>query len=148
MVGLRVGGWPGEGQEEGEGSLTAWGNACRATMIRHGRKVPKLNRKPNQRNHMLRSLTTQLLEYGRIKTTRARAKALRSQVDWVITMAKKGRQHHKKAVKGWLWDNDLVDAVFEDAPTRYADREGGYTRIQRTLPRRGDNADMVYIELV
>jgi len=97
---------------------------------------------------MLRSLTTQLLEYGRIKTTRARAKALRSQVDWVITMAKKGCQHHKKAVKGWLWDNDLVDAVFEDAPTRYADREGGYTRIQRTLPRRGDNADMVYIELI
>ena len=78
---------------------------------------------------MQRALTTQLIREGRVTTTKARAKALRRAM-------------------GYIYDKQLVHALFDKAPNRYSDRKGGYTRITRTVPRRGDNAEMAIIELV
>ncbi|PIN25547.1 Mitochondrial/chloroplast ribosomal protein L17 [Handroanthus impetiginosus] len=123
-------------------------NGCRFVAMRHGRKVPKLNRPPDQRRALLRSLTTQLLKYGRIKTTRARASAMRKYVDKMITLAKDGSLHKRRQALGFIYEKQIVHALFAEVQERYGDRNGGYTRIIRTLPRRGDNAPMAYIELV
>ncbi|KAG6466185.1 50S ribosomal protein L17, chloroplastic [Zingiber officinale] len=116
--------------------------------MRHGRRVPKLNRPPDQRRALLRGLTTQLLKHGRIKTTRARASAMRKFVDKMITLAKDGSLHKRRQALGFIYEKQIVHALFAEVPDRYGDRNGGYTRIIRTLPRRGDNAPMAYIELV
>ncbi|KAK1398032.1 50S ribosomal protein L17, chloroplastic [Heracleum sosnowskyi] len=123
-------------------------NGGRISMMRHGRRVPKLNRPPDQRKALLRGLTTQLLKYGRIKTTRARASAMRKYVDKMITMAKDGSLHKRRQALGYIYEKQIVHALFAEVPERYGERNGGYTRIIRTLPRRGDNAPMAYIELV
>ncbi|XP_077216374.1 ribosomal protein L17 family protein [Tasmannia lanceolata] len=116
--------------------------------MRHGRRVPKLNRPPDQRRALLRGLTTQLLKHGRIKTTRARASAMRKYVDKMITLAKDGSLHKRRQALGFIYEKQIVHALFAEVPDRYGERNGGYTRIIRTLPRRGDNAPMAYIELV
>ncbi|CAA6675357.1 unnamed protein product [Spirodela intermedia] len=107
-------------------------NGSKFYAMRHGRRVPKLNRPPDQRRALLRCLTTQLLKYGRIKTTRARASAMRNM----------------RQALGFIYEKQIVHALFAEVPGRYGERNGGYTRIIRTLPRRGDNAPMAYIELV
>lgn len=116
--------------------------------MRHGRRVPKLNRPPDQRKALLRCLTTQLLKHGRIKTTRARASAMRKYVDKMITLAKDGSLHKRRQALGFIYEKQIVHALFAEVQDRYGERNGGYTRIIRTLPRRGDNAPMAYIELV
>ncbi|KAE9598868.1 hypothetical protein Lal_00022604 [Lupinus albus] len=123
-------------------------NGGRVYAMRHGRKVPKLNRPPDQRRALIRGLTTQLLKYGRIKTTRARASAIRKWVDKMITLAKDGSLHKRRQALGFIYEKQIVHALFAEVPERYGERNGGYTRIIRTLPRRGDNAPMAYIELV
>ena len=123
-------------------------NGAKLVMMRHRNKLQKLSLPADQRKALLRSLTTALLTHGRIKTTKARAKAVRKHVEHIITLAKEGGDHKKMQAKAWVYDKDLVDAVFEEVPERYADRAGGYTRIMRTMPRRGDNADMCLIELM
>ncbi|XP_011621762.1 50S ribosomal protein L17, chloroplastic isoform X1 [Amborella trichopoda] len=112
------------------------------------RHVPKLNRPPDQRRALLRGLTTQLLKHGRIKTTRARASAMRKYVDKMITLAKDGSLHKRRQALGFIFEKEIVHALFAEVQDRYGERNGGYTRIIRTLPRRGDNAPMAYIELV
>ncbi|XVF42822.1 hypothetical protein PTKIN_Ptkin01aG0396100 [Pterospermum kingtungense] len=129
-------------------SFTIIDNGCRFYAMRHGRRVPKLNRPPDQRRALLRGLTTQLLKHGRIKTTRARASAMRKYVDKMITLAKDGSLHKRRQALGFIYEKQIVHALFAEVPDRYGDRNGGYTRIIRTLPRRGDNAPMAYIELV
>ncbi|KAL3517929.1 hypothetical protein ACH5RR_020518 [Cinchona calisaya] len=131
-----------------EHSFTTIDNGSRFFAMRHGRKVPKLNRPPDQRRALLRGLTTQLLKHGRIKTTRARASAMRKYVDKMITLAKDGSLHKRRQALGFIYEKQIVHALFAEVPERYGDRNGGYTRIIRTLPRRGDNAPMAYIELV
>ena len=116
--------------------------------MRHGRRVPKLNRPPDQRRALLRGLTTQLLKHGRIRTTKARASAVRKYVDKMITLAKEGTLHKRRQALGFIYEKQIVHALFAEVQDRYGDRNGGYTRIIRTLPRRGDNAPMAYIELV
>ncbi|XP_058198287.1 large ribosomal subunit protein bL17c [Rhododendron vialii] len=116
--------------------------------MRHGRKVPKLNRPPDQRRALLRGLTTQLLTHGRICTTRARARAMRKWVDKMITLAKDGSLHKRRQALSFIYDKQTVHALFAEVDERFGDRNGGYTRIIRTLPRRGDNAPMAFIELV
>ncbi|KAK3039860.1 hypothetical protein RJ639_028253 [Escallonia herrerae] len=128
--------------------FTVIDNGGRFYAMRHGRKVPKLNRPPDQRKALLRGLTTQLLKYGRIKTTRARASAMRKHVDKMITLAKDGSLHKRRQALGFIYEKQIVHALFAEVPERYGERNGGYTRIIRTLPRRGDNAPMAYIELV
>ncbi|MFM7382410.1 MAG: 50S ribosomal protein L17 [Microcystaceae cyanobacterium] len=116
--------------------------------MRHGCRVPQLGKPADQRKALLRSLATELLRHGQIKTTKARAKALRAEVDHIITLAKDGSLAARRQALGYIYDKQIVHAVFATAPERYKGRDGGYTRVVRTLRRRGDNAEMAIIELV
>lgn len=116
--------------------------------MRHGRRIPQLSKPADQRKALLRALTTQLLRHGRIETTVTRAKAVRSEADRIITLAKDGSLSARRQAMGYLYDKQLVHALFEQVGARYSDRKGGYTRILRTVNRRGDNAEMAIIELV
>ncbi|MDJ0619091.1 MAG: 50S ribosomal protein L17 [Calothrix sp. MO_192.B10] len=116
--------------------------------MRHRCRVKKLSKPADQRRALLRSLATELIRNGRITTTMARAKVLRSEVDKMITLAKDGSLAARRKALGYLFDKQLVHALFEQASERYGDRNGGYTRIYHTVPRRGDNAEMAIIELV
>ncbi|BAW96021.1 ribosomal protein L17 [[Synechococcus] sp. NIES-970] len=116
--------------------------------MRHGCRVPELGRPADQRKALLRALTTQLIRHGQVKTTKARAKAVRSEVDRMITLAKDGSLAARRRALGYLYDKDLVHALFAQAQERYGDRQGGYSRVVRTIRRRGDNAEMAIIELV
>mmetsp|Transcript_13193 Transcript_13193/g.17392 ORF Transcript_13193/g.17392 Transcript_13193/m.17392 type:complete len:160 (-) Transcript_13193:518-997(-) len=117
-------------------------------MMRHGNRVPKLNKAADQRKALLRSLTTEVIRHGRITTTTARAKAVRKYVDKMVGLGKDGSLHARRQALAWMYDKELVAALFEQAPERYADRDGGYSRVLRTMPRQGDNAKMSIIELV
>lgn len=117
-------------------------------MMRHRKKLAKLNKPADQRKALLRALTTEVIRHGRIKTTLVRARAVRKHVDHMITLGKRGDLHARRQAMGWMYDKDLVHSLFEAAPDRYSDREGGYTRVLRTMPRQGDNAKMAVIELV
>lgn len=122
----------------------------------------KLGRKSAQRNALLRDLTTDVIVYGRIETTETRAKEVRKFVDRMITLGKKGDLASRRAAAAFLrneiasasveGDKVVVERVlhrlFNDYAQRYADRQGGYTRILKTSPRRGDGAPMAIIELV
>lgn len=124
--------------------------------MRHQCRVPKLGLPADQRRALLRSLATQLIRHGRITTTKARAKAVRSEAERMITLAKDGSLAARRRAMGYLYDKKLVHLLFDGNPEkeiasakeRYASRNGGYTRISRTLRRRGDNAEMAIIELV
>ena len=116
--------------------------------MRHRRRVPKLGKPADQRRALLRSLATELIRQGRITTTQTRAKAVRSEVDKMITLAKDGSLSARRQAMGYIYDKQLVHALFEQAASRYGERNGGYTRILHTVRRRGDNGEMAIIELV
>ncbi|MCL6433116.1 MAG: 50S ribosomal protein L17 [Leptolyngbyaceae cyanobacterium HOT.MB2.61] len=116
--------------------------------MRHRCRVPQLSKPADQRRALLRALTTELIRHGRITTTKARAKAVRSEAERMITLAKDGSLAARRQAMGYLYDKQLVHALFEQASSRYGDRKGGYTRILRTVHRRGDNSEMAIIELV
>jgi large subunit ribosomal protein L17 len=84
---------------------------------------------------LIRGLTTELLRNGRITTTSTRAKAIRPYVDKMIGLAKGGSLHQRRQAIAFVYDKNLVHALFEEVPTRYGERNGGYTRIFQTLPR-------------
>ncbi len=115
--------------------------------MRHRCRVPLLSKPADQRRALLRSLTTELIRNGRIQTTKARARAVRSEAERMITLAKDGSLAARRRAIGYMFDKQLVHALFEQAASRYGDRNGGYTRIIRTVHRRGDNAEMAIIEL-
>ncbi|CAA9298392.1 LSU ribosomal protein L17p [uncultured Coleofasciculus sp.] len=116
--------------------------------MRHRCRVPLLGKPADQRRALMRALATELIRHGRITTTKVRAKAIRSEVEKMITLAKDGSLSSRRRALGYLYDKQLVHALFEGAKERYGDRNGGYTRVLRTVPRRGDNAEMAIIELV
>ena len=116
--------------------------------MRHQRRTPQLGLPADQRKAMLRGLTTQLIREGRVTTTKARAKALRDEAERMITLAKDGSLSSRRRAMGYIYDKKLVHTLFEKAQERYGDRQGGYTRIVRTTPRRGDNSEMAIVELV
>jgi large subunit ribosomal protein L17 len=116
--------------------------------MRHRCRVKKLSKPADQRRALLRALTTEIIRHGRITTTLIRAKVVRSEVEKMITLAKNGSLAARREALGYIYDKQLVHALFEQAPTRYGERQGGYTRIMRTVPRRGDQAKMAIIELV
>ena len=119
------------------------------SMISHGVRFNRLGRPADQRKALLRNLTTEVIRHGRIRTTLVKAKALRKPVDHMITLAKKGSLHHRRQALSYIFDKDLVASLFEQAPERYADRQGGYCRvIKEDMPRRGDGTRMAIIELV
>lgn len=115
--------------------------------MRHRCRVPQLSKPADQRRALLRALTTELIRHGRITTTKTRAKAVRSEAERMITLAKDGSLSARRQALGYMYDKQLVHALFEQAATRYGDRNGGYTRILRTVHRRGDNSEMAIIEL-
>jgi len=116
--------------------------------MRHCRRVKKLGRPADQRRALLRSLATELIRHGQITTTKTRAKAVRSEVDKIITLAKDGSLAARRRAIAYLYDKNLVHSLFENVQERYGNRKGGYTRVLRTIRRRGDNAEMAVIELV
>jgi large subunit ribosomal protein L17 len=115
--------------------------------MRHRRRVHQLGKPADQRKALLRSLTTELIRHGRITTTKARARAVREEADRMITLAKDGSLPARRRAMGYIYDKQLVHALFSQAGERYGDRQGGYTRIVKTVRRRGDNAEMAIIEL-
>lgn len=117
-------------------------------MISHGKRFNKLSKPADQRKALLRSLTTEVIRHGRIKTTLIRAKAVRKHVDHMIELGKRGDLHARRQALAWIYDKNLVHSLFEAAPDRYGEQNGGYTRVLRTVARQGDNAKMAILELV
>jgi len=108
----------------------------------------KLGRTSDHRKAMLRAMVTFLLENGKIETTVTRAKEVRSMAEKMITIAKTNDLHSKRQVLAYVTKEDVVKKLFDDIAPKYADVNGGYTRIIKTGPRRGDAAEMAIIELV
>ena len=108
----------------------------------------KLGRPTAHRKSMLRNQTTDLLREGRITTTLTRAKETRRIAEKMITLAKRGDLHARRQVLAYVFDESTVTKLFEDIAPKYADRNGGYTRILKLGPRQGDNAEVVFVELV
>ncbi|WP_067621110.1 50S ribosomal protein L17 [Alicyclobacillus acidiphilus] len=115
----------------------------------------KLNRTSSNRKALFRSLVTDLVLYERIQTTEAKAKELRSIAEKMITLAKRGDLHARRLVAQYVRreelegsEHDAIQKLFSDIAPRYQERNGGYTRIVKIGPRRGDAAPMVLIELV
>ena len=108
----------------------------------------KLGRTSDHRKAMLRAMVTFLLENGRIETTVTRAKEVRSMAEKMITIAKTNDLNSKRQVLAYVTKEDVVKKLFDEIAPKYADVNGGYTRIIKTGPRRGDAAEMAIIELV
>ena len=108
----------------------------------------KLGRTSDHRKAMLRAMVTFLLENGRIETTVTRAKEVRSMAEKMITIAKTNDLHSKRQVLAYVTKEDVVRKLFDEIAPKYADVNGGYTRIVKIGPRRGDAAEMAVIELV
>jgi large subunit ribosomal protein L17 len=111
-------------------------------------KGPRLGGSPAHQRLILANLATQLFEHGRITTTEAKARALRPHAEKLITKAKKGDLHNRREVLKTIRDKSVVHTLFVDIAPTFAERPGGYTRITKIGPRKGDNAPMAVIELV
>ena len=108
----------------------------------------KLGRETAHRRAMLRNLTTFLLENGKMVTTETRAKEVRCMAEKMITLGKKNTLHTRRQALAYITKEDVVTKVFNEIAPKYADRNGGYTRIIKMAPRRGDGASQAIIELV
>ncbi|WP_305852267.1 50S ribosomal protein L17 [Blastococcus sp. PRF04-17] len=111
-------------------------------------KGPRLGGSPSHERLMLANLATSLFEHGRITTTETKAKRLRPLAEKLVTFAKRGDLHARRQVMTTIRDKDVVHTLFAEIGPRYANRPGGYTRITKVGPRKGDNAPMAVIELV
>jgi large subunit ribosomal protein L17 len=112
------------------------------------KKGPRLGGSPAHQRLMLSNLATQLFEHGRITTTETRARTLRPLAEKLITKAKKGDLHNRREVLKTVRDKGVVHTLFTEIAPTFAERPGGYTRITKIGPRKGDNAPMAVIELV
>ena len=108
----------------------------------------KLGRTTDHRKAMLRAMVTFLLENGQIETTVTRAKEVRAVAEKMITIAKTNDLHSKRQVMAYVTKESVAKKLFDEIAPNYADRQGGYTRIIKTGPRRGDAAEMAIIQLV
>ena len=108
----------------------------------------KLGRTSDHRTAMLRAMVTFLLENGKIETTVTRAKEVRSMAEKYITLAKEDTLHNKRQAFAFITKEDVVKKLFDEIAPKYADVNGGYCRIIKTGPRRGDAAEMAIIELI
>ncbi|MBE0411864.1 MAG: 50S ribosomal protein L17 [Anaerolineales bacterium] len=123
--------------------------------MRHRVAGKKLGRQKDQRAALRRILIKELFDHERIRTTRSKAEAIRGQAERLITLAKRGNDageaqmvHTRRLAAARLGDPAIVKKLFDDIAPRYADRNGGYTRMLKLGPRQGDNAEMVILELV
>ena len=108
----------------------------------------KLGRTSDHRKAMLRAMVTYLLENGKIETTVSRAKEVRSMTEKMITIGKTNNLHSKRQAFAYITKEEVVKKLFDEISPKYADVNGGYTRIIKIGPRRGDAAEMASIELV
>jgi large subunit ribosomal protein L17 len=116
--------------------------------MRHARTGKKLGRDAAHRKALYANLTCSLLEHGRIKTTEAKAKAVRPFAEQMITLGRRGDLHARRQALSVLRSQEVVHKLFADVGPRMADRPGGYSRIVKLGNRPGDAAEMVYLELV
>ena len=116
--------------------------------MRHGDKINNLGRKTAHRHALLMNLAIALIENKRIFTTLAKAKALRTYVEPLITKSKDDTTHSRRTAYAYLKNKDAVSTLFKDVAVKVAERNGGYTRIIKTGNRQGDAAEMAMIELV
>lgn len=117
--------------------------------MRHGKKRNKLSRDAAHRRSLVRTMSKQLIEHERIRTTQPKAKALKPEFEKLITLAKRGDLHaRRQALSRLNQDKFIVHKLFEEIAPRYSTRNGGYTRIVKLGPRRSDSAEMVFLELV
>jgi large subunit ribosomal protein L17 len=108
----------------------------------------KLGLPTDQRKAMLRNLVTSFLKEGKIETTVTRAKETRKLAEKMITLGKRGDLHARRQVLSFVMEKEVVAKLFDEIAPKYAERNGGYTRIIKVGPRRGDNAEVVILELV
>ena len=108
----------------------------------------KLGRPTDQRRAMLRSLVTSFLKHGNIESTETRAKETRKLAEKMITLAKRGDLHARRQVLAFVHEEEVVQNLFDSIAPKYAERNGGYTRMYKKGPRRGDGAEVVILELV
>lgn len=116
--------------------------------MRHRKRTVKLSRTSSHRKAMFRNMVTSLLEKERIETTVAKAKEARRLADRMVTLAKKSTLHARRQALAFIMDKEVVSKLFSVLAERYADRNGGYTRIIRTGFRRGDGAELALVEMV
>ena len=116
--------------------------------MRHQRAGKKLGRDAAHRKALYANLAGALIEHGRIKTTEAKAKAVKPLAEQMITLGRRGDLAARRQAVSVLRSKDVVHKLFTDVAPRFADRPGGYSRIVKLGPRQGDAADMVYLELV
>jgi large subunit ribosomal protein L17 len=117
--------------------------------MRHKKQRNKLSRDAAHRKALFQNLSKELIEHERIRTTQAKAKAVKPEVEKLITLAKRGDLHARRQAMSELGqDRFLVHKLFEEVAPRYAERPGGYTRIVKLGPRRSDSTEMVFLELV
>ncbi len=116
--------------------------------MRHRKSGVKLNRSSSHRRAMFRNMVTSLFKHSKIRTTNAKAKELRKIADKMITLAKRGDLHARRQALSVMREKAVVHNLFNEAADKYSVREGGYTRIIKLGPRKGDVASMVMIELI
>jgi large subunit ribosomal protein L17 len=116
--------------------------------MRHHRSGKKLGRDSAHRKALYSNLASALIEHGRIRTTEAKAKAVRPIAEQMITLGRRGDVHARRQALAFLRSQDVVHKLFSDVGPRFADRAGGYSRIVKIGPRPGDAAPMAYLELV
>ena len=116
--------------------------------MRHGVAGRRLSRLTGHRMLMYRTQVTDLIRHESIRTTEAKAKEVRGMAEKIITMGKKGSLSHRRQALGFVTDEDMVRKVFDELSERYANRAGGYTRIVKMGPRKGDGAPMALLELM
>ena len=116
--------------------------------MRHQRAGKKLGRDAAHRKALYANLAGALIEHGRIKTTEAKAKAVKPIAEQMITLGRRGDIHSRRQATAYLRSQDIVHKLFSEVAPRFVDRPGGYSRIVKLGPRQGDAAEMVYLELV
>jgi large subunit ribosomal protein L17 len=116
--------------------------------MRHQRAGKKLGRDSAHRKALYANLAGALIEHGRIKTTEAKAKAVKPMAEKMITLGRRGDVHARRQAIAFLRSQDVVHKLFSEVAPRFADRPGGYSRIVKIGTRQGDAAEMVYLELV
>lgn len=116
--------------------------------MRHLKKGRKIGSSASHGKAIMKVMAAQLFEHGKIKTTETKAKELRTTVDKIVTLAKRGDVHARRQVLALIANRDLVHKIFTEIAEQFKERNGGYTRIMKLGPRLGDAAPMVQIELI
>ena len=116
--------------------------------MRHGKQKGKLSRDSAHRKSLMMNLSREVIDHERIQTTEAKAKAVKPELERLITLGKRGDLHARRQAMAELRSNDVVHKLFADVAPRFSERNGGYTRVVKLGPRQGDAADMALLEFV